>query len=583
MATLRCNPQYVVYDLRETRDFKQISISGYKKLDVSRAFQAALINSKLEDALRWCVELHCTGMNAKIWETLYVVYLQYIHVNNPHLYRYFIRRRKDYFRLISPYPSGHEAFTRNDQTIRNLYAEMVAIVSLSKKTPLFNNKSIPNLSPKLLYDKMELKKRMLGHPVTQIAAYYDPSDPGEIKLGLNEIYSNIYDDRGNFPIFAFWIMWLEKIGAFKKKQQSNLEISLFDMQEEFKCCPTVIEGVKEEYQTHWVWKVWKFILDYKRRRSLSKEAEAFIERAFEDFVDEFKPAQYNRKKYLIYLSFYAIKNMIHWDLVLYPRIHLMYQAIGNINMMYGYINQELTKNLPDAELCRLEKMYIKLYQEVCLPEKKMLAATFVPEVVGDTHLRAGEIMGGVVGTGMKVKSREEVLKEKRLKSFMKNDAAVPDDVYNKIDFSVGPDPTVETVFKKISTVGGRKDPPTYDRRIERRSRGRGGEDGDADGDNGLVSKLIRQEELERLREEKKNYKMQAFKTIIPTKTAGGPEGDAGAAAASPQTHSPSPPQSSTGFDPSMFQSIAHQKPDPEVRSISFTKRYKHSYTEDDDE
>ncbi len=557
MATLRSNPQYVVYDLREPREFKQISISGYKKVDVARAFQAALINSKLEDALRWCVELHCTGMNAKIWETLYVVYLQYIHVNNPNLYRYFIRRRKDYFRLISGYPSGHEPFTRNDQTIRNLYAEMVAIVALSKKTPLFNNKSIPNLSPKLLYDKMELKKRMLGHPVVQIASYVDPSDPAEIKLGLNEIYSNIYDERGNFPIFAFWIMWLERIGAFKKKQQSNMELTVFDMQEEFKCCPTVIEGVKEEYQTHWVWKVWKFILDYKRRRALPKESETFIERAFEDFVDEFKPAQYNRKKYLIYLSFYAIKGMIHWDLVLYPRLHLMYQAIGNINMMYGYINQELTKNLPDAELCKLEKMYIKFYQEFCLPEKKMLAATFVPTIAGDTHVKVEDIHNS-----MKVKGREEVLKEKRLKSFMRNDAAVPDDVYNKIDFSVGPDTTSETVYKKISTVGRRKDPVTYERR------GRELEE------NPLVSKLIRQEEMERIREEKKNYKMNAFKTIIPKKAA-----DGGAA---PTASPASPGPSSTGFDPSMFQSIAHQKPDPEVRAITFTKRYQPSYAEDDE-
>lgn len=563
MATLRSNPQYVVYDLREPREFKLISISGYKKVDVARAFQAALINSKLEDAIRWCVELHCTGMNAKIWDTLYVVYLQYIHVNNPHLFRYFIRRRKDYFRLISGYPSGHEPFTRNDQTIRNLYAEMVAIVAISKKTPLFNNKSIPNLSAKLLYDKMELKKRMLGHSVIQINAYVDPSDPAEIKLGLNEIYSNIYDERGNFPIFAFWIMWLERIGAFKKKQQSNMELTVFDMQEEFKCCPTVIEGVKEEYQTHWVWKVWKFILDYKRRRALPKESEAFIERAFEDFVDEFKPAQYNRKKYLIYLSFYVIKGMIHWDLVLYPRIHLMYQAIGNINMMYGYINQELTKNLPDAELCKLEKMYIKFYQEFCLPEKKMLAATFVPTIAGDTHLRVEDLH-----QSMKVKGRDEVLKEKRLTSFMRNDAAVPDDVYNKIDFSVGPDPTVETVYKKISTVGRRKDPVTYERR------GRDLEE------NPLVSKLIRQEEMERIREEKKNYKMNAFKTIIPKKAADG--GGGGAAPAAPAVSPASPTPSSSGFDPSMFQSIAHQKPDPEVRAITFTKRYQPSYTEDDD-
>ena len=506
MSNLRCNPQYVVYDMRQPRDLKQISISGYKKNDVCKAFQNSLINSKLEDALRWGVELHSSGMNAKMWELLYNVYLQYIHINNPHFYLYFIKRRNDYFCLVQSYPDQHELFSRNDQSIRNLYAELVSIIVLSKKTPLFNTKSIPNLSQKLLYDKMELKKRMMGMPIDQIYKYVDTNDPNEIKLGLNEIYSNIFFQKGNFPLFAFWIMWLERISAYKKKTQNNAEISLFETQQEFKCIPTVIEGVKEEYQMHWVWKIWKFIIDFKSKVQVPKDVDIFINNAFQDFVDDFKPAQYGRKKYLIYLSFYALKNMINFESsILYPRLPQMYQAIGNINMMYGYINQELTKNLGNDDLCKLEKMYIKLFNNQCAPEKKSIIQQFVPIVVQNTQIRAQDLQ---------IKSKEDLIKEKRQKTFIKNDAPLQDDVVNKIDFSVGgytngmDDPNM---LKTISISNQRKSMRTYDHEVGGRQKI------DERVENEVVSKVLKQEELEKLREEKKNAKMKAFMDLIPMK------------------------------------------------------------------
>lgn len=542
MSNLRCNPQYVVYDMRQTRDLKQISISGYKKTDVCKAFQNSLINSKLEDALRWGVELHSSGMNAKIWELLYNVYLQYIHVNNPHFYNYFLKRRNDYFRLIQSYPDQHELFSRNDQSIRNLYAEMISIVVLSKKTPLFNAKSIPNLSQKLLYDKMELKKRMMGMSLEQIYKYVDTNDPSEIKLGLNEIYSNIFYQKGNFPLFAFWIMWLERISAYKKKTQNNAEISLFEMQQEFKCIPTVIEGVKEEYQTHWVWKIWKFLIDFKSKVQISKEVDVFVNSAFQDFVDGFKPAQYGRKKYLIYLSFYALKNMIHFESsILYPRLPHMYQAIGNVNMMYGYINQELTKNLGNDDLCKLEKMYIKLFNYQCAPEKKSIIQQFVPIVVQNTQINPQDLQ---------IKSKEELIKEKRQKTFIKNDAPLNDDVVNKIDFSVGGREEDPNMLKTISISNQRKALRTYvpevvDERVE----------------NKVVSKVLKREELEKLREEKKNAKMKAFMDLIPMKKE-------------------EVVKEQSGIQKHVFDYLQKEEKQPELVTINLSKKYVHSMSDD---
>ncbi len=550
---MRCNPQYVVYDMRQIKDLKQISISGYKKLDVCKAFQTSLINSKVEDALRWGVEMHCTGMNAKIWECIYNVYLQYIHINNPNFFRYYLKRRRDYFRFIQSYPESHELFSRNDQSIRNLYSELISICALSKKSPLFNNKSIPKLTQKLIYDRNELKKRMMGIPVHQIYSYVDTNDPNEIKLGLNEIYSNIYESKGNFPLFAFWITWLEQISAYKKREQHNAEISLFETHQEFACIPTVIEGVKEEYQTHWVWKIWKFLIDYKRRKEISKEAETFIDNAFQDFIDDFKPAQYNRKKYLIYLSFYALKGMIHWDYTLYPRLPFIYQAIGNINMMYGYVNQELTKNLNNIDLCRLEKMYVKLYQHMCEPEKKSIIQQFVPQK------QQIDIQKVVDPNDIKIKSRDEMVKERRVKTFVKNDAPLKDDVVNQIDFSVGGGEDDKSMLKCISLNNMKRAKPIYQE--HNHSNPNQNKNIDHRVENEIVSKVLKREELEKLREERKSAKMKAFMDLIPMKKEEKENGG------------------NIKSEKSVFDYLEAEKK-PEIVTINISKKYNHSMSED---
>ena len=74
---------YIITDIRNTKDFKGITISGYKRSDVIKAYENSMINNNLEDAIRWCVELHSTGLNDVIWNSLLSIYLKYIHINDP--------------------------------------------------------------------------------------------------------------------------------------------------------------------------------------------------------------------------------------------------------------------------------------------------------------------------------------------------------------------------------------------------------------------------------------------------------------------------------------------------------------------
>ena len=78
--------KYLISDIRTPKEFNQGTISGYKKRDVIKAFENAIINSKLEEAIHWCVELHISTYDKEIWKSIFETYFKYIHVNNPNYY-----------------------------------------------------------------------------------------------------------------------------------------------------------------------------------------------------------------------------------------------------------------------------------------------------------------------------------------------------------------------------------------------------------------------------------------------------------------------------------------------------------------
>lgn len=54
--------EFSINDPRLKKDFKGITISGYKRTDVVNVFYNSLFNTELENACRWAVELHSTGL-----------------------------------------------------------------------------------------------------------------------------------------------------------------------------------------------------------------------------------------------------------------------------------------------------------------------------------------------------------------------------------------------------------------------------------------------------------------------------------------------------------------------------------------
>ena len=345
--------KYIIHDLRNSKEFKKLTISGYKIQDVANAYQNSMINNNLEDSIRWCVELHCTGLENNIWNSLYVLITKHIHINNPKLFIYFKKRQKEYESIISNYqPKIYHIYSKNNQEIRHMFAELTSLCCLTKKNNIFLNTSLPKLG-KNFFDKNNLSKRMISRDLDNIIDYCTNNTTKEMKLGLNEIYSNIESHKGTFDNCLYWYLWLEKAESIKKRDIKN------DSCNNNNDNNNIEYNEEHEENDLWVMIIWKII--NKHNKMVDDNDKIFIKKIFNDYTNNFKLSHINKKKYLLFIAFYVLKKKINWSIQLYQQEHLLLQVIGNINKMYEKIKVNNESHLDNDSKSILYKNFNKLF------------------------------------------------------------------------------------------------------------------------------------------------------------------------------------------------------------------------------
>ena len=126
-----------INDIRQPASFKGISFSKYKKADVKNEFVSNLLNGKVEPACNWSAELVCAGHFLELWENILYYCAKHIHLGNPKLVCYLEKRYELFRSIMNEGLFSTPLQLRNNQTIRNIFAEIVCILCLSAKKHSF--------------------------------------------------------------------------------------------------------------------------------------------------------------------------------------------------------------------------------------------------------------------------------------------------------------------------------------------------------------------------------------------------------------------------------------------------------------
>lgn len=360
--------KYLVFDVRDLKDFKNATISGYNKKDVIRTFQNSLINNKVEDSIKWNTELHISCYDKDIWKSIYDVYFKYIHFKNPKLFIYLLKRKKEYEDIILYYPKSHYIFSRNNIEIRNILCEVSCLLSTSRKTNLFIDKSLPKININKISHK-EVKKRIISNGFSEINQFIFDDIPNIIKIGLNEIYHNLKNDNGTINNCLYWYILISKIKNDNNHLFTSNEINNDSVLNYF------IKNNNLNDSKHFIYTLWN-ILDFFKD-NLNKNDNILFDKLKYYYFKDFKINQVSNKKNIIFLVFYILKFKINWNISLIPNQSIYIQSNININNIYLKILNNLYDQLNEFQ----KDLYLKKYYKTLnkyLEDKKEVKESNTP-------------------------------------------------------------------------------------------------------------------------------------------------------------------------------------------------------------
>jgi hypothetical protein len=344
---------YLVCDIRTSKDFKGATISGYKKADVIHAFQNAIINNRIEEALYWNVELHNSTYTKEIWNSIINVYLKYIHINNPKLFFYILQRENDYNKIIEHYPKNHYLFTRNNQEIRNLFCDLVCTLTLSKKNNIFLDKSLPKVNLNKI-TKEDIKNRILTENYNIVQDLNCDSLNNTEILCINQMFHNLNNHQGTLKNCFYWYLLLEK--SSKEKDKINKE----NINDIVHSATNIHKNSMLNYVTkekiHWnelIFKMLEKILMNNQKNNM------LIHKLKSYYQIHFKPAKVSSLKYIYFIIFSIIKNDINWNQPLIHKYSIYIQCCANINQIYSTISQNILNKLDSFD----RELYVQKFYE----------------------------------------------------------------------------------------------------------------------------------------------------------------------------------------------------------------------------
>jgi hypothetical protein len=252
---------------------------------------------------------------------------------------------------MKKFKRGYEYESRNNQEIRNLFADILSILVFSKKSKKFDKLPIINdkeLSHQYILHKIKSKDMEL------IEKIIDDEDDREIKIAVNEIAYHL--KYGKFDYILYWYLWIEKLYKFRKKNKLPL-----------KCKKREIKNIDIKFYDDWIWILWDIIyfqLELIMNNKLLNEINAL----FYMYKWKYSNATKNKKQYLLFFALLLIKENynqnLNWKIPLIDKYEYRIQTCCNINQLYKLKKiDEITKTIED-NLIKEDKLEYKKISEI---------------------------------------------------------------------------------------------------------------------------------------------------------------------------------------------------------------------------
>ena len=329
-----------INDARLPNDFSGISFSNYKKVHVRNKLIENMLNNKIEPACYWCCELICAGHFMDIWENIIHYVGKHIHIGNPKIIIYLKKRFILFQSIINDSQITYPHQLRNHPTIRQLFAEIIATLTLSNRKHSFEPIKIKREEE---FDMTKLSDRLHAPSVTYITNILRKDDPKELFIAINEFSYNISEDNKHTINACYWVEWIIEFSLICKKRKEPCE-----------CSPRRDIPVEIKYQTNIIWILWDALF-YHCEKLNNSYIQALLESLLVLFCIKYSAGTNKKRRYLLYFGVALLTETIPNDIKLMNDKDTITHVSNNINLIYKQIKKNEIKPTSDYLFANLEK------------------------------------------------------------------------------------------------------------------------------------------------------------------------------------------------------------------------------------
>ena len=326
--------------------FKSSTFSNYKKGDVSKNLVMSLYYGKQEECFFWTCEMLCSNMILELWNVYFLLMSKYIHIYNPKLPLYIIKKYNDFKCIASKYEN--DLRLRNLQEVRLLFCSISLVLCYSQKYTILDD-----LVYKFNFQIENLYENLKAPNVNYIHFIYLQSDTKEYVIPFNELIYHLQDTKQKTDIH-FWINWIIQYDVLCRKKKKLI----ICQQREF------FTNKNDKLSKNIIWIIWDILLKIAKRET-NTDLQNIITQLFEIFTIRYSISCNKSRIHLLYhsIEILLLKNSIDFKTELFKERKLLNNIEENIHVIFEQIKKKETNDTPDSKKSKKD-IKIDLYKNI---------------------------------------------------------------------------------------------------------------------------------------------------------------------------------------------------------------------------